>query len=194
MAVELLSNIPTVAEMTEYVHGQLLPNFGFKAKEIGPYCGNLRFDVLGIKRYNREIRIFEVKSCRQDFTSDKKWQNYLPFCTHFAFVAPKGVIRPDELPKGVGLLEFWYHERSLSNGEKHYTLNHEYTRGCKRLQEKPDDQHYIVLLEAIIMRLMSKCDEFKNYWHIKQDIESISRDIFSIRNKVERINVLGGDA
>lgn len=187
--MELLSQIPTVGDMTNYILNTLLEKYGFKAKEIGPYCGNLRFDVLGIKRYDREIRIFEVKSCRQDFVSDKKWQKYLPYCTHFAFAAPKGVISTDELPQEIGLLEFWYHEYDLHNGEKYYALNHAYARGCKRLREKPDDQHYISLLEAIIMRLMSTCDEFKNYWCLEREIKSIGEDVFKIRGEVERINM-----
>jgi hypothetical protein len=188
--MELLSQTPTVGEMTNYIIDNLLGGFGFKAKEIIPYCGNSRFDVIGINRYNREIRIFEVKSCRQDFVSDKKWQNYLPYCTHFAFVAPKGVIKPDEIPKEIGLLEFWCHGyTSLHSGETQYILKHAYARGCKKLQEKPDDQHYIPLLEAITMRLMSTCEEFKKYRQLEKEIKSMGDDLFKIHNELELLNM-----
>jgi len=36
---------------------------------------------------------------------DTKWHFYLAYCNEFNFVAPKGVIRPDELPPEVGLYE-----------------------------------------------------------------------------------------
>lgn len=178
--VALLGSTPTVDEMTNYILKHLMKGFGFKAKEIGPYNGDTRFDVFGIKRYTREIRIFEVKSCRQDFTSDKKWKNYLPYCTHFAFVTPRGVINPDELPKGIGLVEFWNEEHKNYKNESYWTLQYEYARGCKRLQDKVDDEHYIPLLEGIIMRLMSECDEFKNYWLINKEIEKISQGVWKL--------------
>lgn len=183
--MELLEPVPTVDEMTIYTLKHLMTNFGFKTKEIGPYRGDIRFDVLGIKRYSREIRIFEVKSCRQDFTSDKKWQKYLPYCTHFAFVAPKGVIKPEEIPKGIGLVEFWHEESKWSRDDGKWYLQHDYVRGCKRLQERPDDEHYIALLEGIIMRLMSQCDEYKHYWDIKAKMDVIESSISEVLYKVK---------
>jgi hypothetical protein len=47
---------------------------------------------------------YEVKVSRNDFLRDEKWANYLPLCNELYFVAPKGVISPDEVPQGVGLL------------------------------------------------------------------------------------------
>lgn len=46
---------------------------------------------------------YEVKVSRSDFLQDDKWRNYLEYCNQFSFVAPKGVIKPEELPAGVGL-------------------------------------------------------------------------------------------
>jgi hypothetical protein len=48
---------------------------------------------------------YEIKVDRQDFLNDNKWQNYLPYCTCFYFVAPKGVIKENELPPETGYLE-----------------------------------------------------------------------------------------
>ena len=47
---------------------------------------------------------YEIKVSRQDFLRDEKWREYLPFCNYFYFVAPQGVIQPDELSADTGLL------------------------------------------------------------------------------------------
>jgi len=66
-----------------------------------------RFDLIRVDPYRQYIRIFEFKSCRADFTSDKKWQNYLKYCHTFTFVCGREVIKREELPGGIGLL--WIH-------------------------------------------------------------------------------------
>lgn len=48
---------------------------------------------------------YEIKISRGDWLRDEKWAEYLPLCHLFSIVAPKGLIQPEELPKGVGLLE-----------------------------------------------------------------------------------------
>lgn len=48
---------------------------------------------------------YEIKVSRTDFVGDSKWMSYLPMCNELYFVAPKGLIRPDELSADVGLLE-----------------------------------------------------------------------------------------
>ncbi|MDE2361637.1 MAG: MmcB family DNA repair protein [Hyphomicrobiales bacterium] len=49
------------------------------------------------------IAIVEIKSCRADFRSDRKWRNYLEFCDQFYFAidaqTPMGLI-----PADVGLI------------------------------------------------------------------------------------------
>lgn len=47
---------------------------------------------------------YEIKCTRADFLHDNKWSEYLNYCTDFYFVAPPGVIQPEELPGQVGLL------------------------------------------------------------------------------------------
>lgn len=53
-----------------------------------------RFDTVG----------YEIKVSRSDFLRDTKWREYLPYCHRFYFACPKGLIHPDELPKGIGLV------------------------------------------------------------------------------------------
>lgn len=62
---------------------------------------------------DKKIVIYEVKSSKADYRSDKKWRNYLQFCEYFYFVAPKDVIEiiKEEVPKHVGL--YIYHNDYL---------------------------------------------------------------------------------
>ena len=46
--------------------------------------GNLRADVMAIDR-SLSFTIIEVKSCKADFTTDKKWPSYLGHCHRFYF-------------------------------------------------------------------------------------------------------------
>ena len=63
--------------------------------------GVLRADVIAVSLSGHVI-ITEVKSCKADFTSDKKWDQYRPYCDQFYMAWPKdfGV----DLPAGTGLL------------------------------------------------------------------------------------------
>lgn len=170
----LFSKIPSVKEMTSYIVNDLMRNYEIKMTELSPYRDLIRFDIIGINRNKREIRIIEVKSSRQDFTSDKKWEKYLPYCTHFAFAAPKGVIYKDELPDGVGLIEFWYEEKWKHN---YLWLQHKYVKGCSQLKETLDNDKYISLLEAITMRLLTEHQEHNNYNFVLDKLDKIDENI-----------------
>ena len=183
----MFNTIPGVDEMRKYCLEHLLDGYGFKAKEIQPYREFIRFDVLGINRLKREIRIIEIKSCRADFTSDQKWQSYLPYCTHFTFAAPKDAITLAELPKGIGLVEFGYEEKKKGwNGETYHRLDHQYVRGCSKLQERLDDEHYISLLEGVVMRLMTENSGRNMFASIQEELREIQRGIWDIRERLER--------
>jgi hypothetical protein len=80
--------------------------YAFVGIEFSPRDTGVRFDVVGISRRTRQVRIYEVKSSRGDFLRDGKWEQYLEFCTHFAFVAPAGAIQHWELPREVGIIEY----------------------------------------------------------------------------------------
>jgi hypothetical protein len=51
------------------------------------------------------VTAYEIKISRSDFVRDNKWQKYLACCNLFYFVAPTGIIDPNELPAEVGLME-----------------------------------------------------------------------------------------
>ncbi|AUM73801.1 MmcB family DNA repair protein [Paracoccus jeotgali] len=62
----------------------------------------LRVDVISIAA-NGEIWIVECKSCRADFTGDRKWQSYLDYSDRFFWAVDAGF--PDEiLPPDTGLI------------------------------------------------------------------------------------------
>jgi len=58
---------------------------------------------------------YEIKISRSDFLNDKKWRNYLEYCSDFYFVTPPGIIEPNELPNEAGLIV------TSVNGKKLYT-------------------------------------------------------------------------
>jgi len=118
--------------------------YDLKTTEFTPYHTDVRFDVFGIRRARRESRIVEVKSSRADFLSDKKWEGYLPFATHFYFAAPEGVIVPSELPDKVGLIEII----TYKNGY----VGCKYTKLCKKLPPL-GEQNYIKIIEGAFVRL-----------------------------------------
>ena len=70
------------------------------------YANHLRFDAWVMKKsWVNECAIgYEIKVHRSDFLQDVKWQGYLTYCNEFYFVAPPGIIQPEELPPGIGLL------------------------------------------------------------------------------------------
>lgn len=68
-----------------------------------------RLDAWAMKRswVNWRAYGYEIKHSRGDFRRDEKWRDYLPLCTDFYFVAPKGLLKKDEIPPEAGLMEPW---------------------------------------------------------------------------------------
>ena len=107
--------------IADLIKSSIIERRGFKGHflvdEVGlpldAYWDNTYYaDVFEITK-DKKIVIYEVKSSKADYRSDKKWRNYLQFCEYFYFVAPKEVIEiiKDEVPKHVGL--YVYHNDYL---------------------------------------------------------------------------------
>lgn len=62
----------------------------------------LRVDIIALGPRG-EIWIVECKSCRADFTSDRKWAGYLPWCDRFFWAVDPDFPR-DLLPLETGLI------------------------------------------------------------------------------------------
>jgi hypothetical protein len=125
------------------------------ASEFSPAGSGCRFDVIGLGRYTRQVRIYEVKSSRTDYLADTKWERYLPYCTHFAFVAPAGAIFRWELERDIGLIEYGHpsFERMIANRRFGFTISREdalrSARPSRRLRAAVGDAEWIALLESI---------------------------------------------
>lgn len=126
-------------------------------EEFSPADGGVRFDVIGISKQTRQVRIYEVKSTRGDFLRDGKWQRYLAYCTHFAFVCPAGAIQRWELERGVGLIEYGSPAFDRMQRARRFgltILREDALRSAvpsRRLRDRVDDAHWIALLETLAL-------------------------------------------
>ena len=83
--------------------GRYLTGLGFVSlEEFIPKKG-LRVDLLALGAKS-EVWIIECKSNREDFMSDGKWQNYLPWCDQYFWAVPTD-FPVDILPDHTGV--FW---------------------------------------------------------------------------------------
>ena len=80
-----------------------LAGLGFVSLEEVPPIKGLRVDLLALGRKS-EIWIIECKSSREDFMSDEKWQNYLPWSDQYFWAVPTD-FPVDILPEQTGV--FW---------------------------------------------------------------------------------------
>ena len=71
-------------------------------------CGGAhqRFDAWAMRRSWTQPNTwgYEVKVRRSDFINDTKWPGYLAHCNQFSFACPWGLIKPEELHEGCGLI------------------------------------------------------------------------------------------
>ena len=54
----------------------------------------------------RTVIGYEIKVTRSDFLSDQKYPHYMSTSNLFYFVVPKGLIKKEEVPQRVGILEY----------------------------------------------------------------------------------------
>jgi hypothetical protein len=129
--------------------------YPYVGSEFSPAGSSCRFDVIGLGRYTRQVRIYEVKSSRADWLADAKWERYLPYCTHFSFVAPAGAIARWELDRDIGLIEYGHPalERMLENRRFGFTLGRgdalRASRPSRRLRDAVGDEEWLALVETI---------------------------------------------
>ncbi len=139
--------------------------YAYVANEFVPNGSGVRFDVIGIAKYTRQVRIYEIKSSRGDFLADGKWENYLEYCTHFSFVAPAGAIFRWELARGIGLIEYGAPAFAAMRRARRFgmTIVREdclrATRPAQRLRENVGDRAWIALLESIALGTRASAPE-----------------------------------
>ncbi len=153
----------SVQDILRKLSGQYM-RYEISVTELCPYGESIRLDALGFHRYNKLIKGFEIKLTRADFTSDKKWQKYLPYCNYFSFATPRGIIKKEELPDKIGLIEFWveefetwHEEKDLTGEDRHLFIKSEIVKKCGRLDDV-DIDNYIKVLEGIALKATFKTD------------------------------------
>ena len=149
---------PATAELRDLAAQRMAHlGYAFVGSEFTPANAGVRFDVVGIAKYTRQVRIYEIKSSRGDFLCDAKWEKYLPYCTHFSFVAPAGAIFRWELDRAIGLIEYGApaFERMRRARRFGMTIVREdclrATRPSQRLRERVGDDEWIAMLETIAL-------------------------------------------
>lgn len=80
----------------------------FAEVKDGPTWGSapMRLDALAIRKSWSPVSLFgyEVKVSRSDWLGDRKWEAYRSLAHYFSIVAAPDVVKPEEVPQGVGLL------------------------------------------------------------------------------------------
>ena len=109
---------------------------------------------------------YEIKVSRSDFLGDNKWPQYLKYCSQFYFVAPSGVIKPDELPKRVGLVV------PTKNGTKLLTKK----KAPIRNVTIPEDLfRYVLMCRAKISKEVIESN--REYWSEWLESKTIDRQL-----------------
>jgi len=120
---------------------------------------------------------YEIKTSRQDFLRDEKWQGYLKLCNLLYFVCPAKVIQPAELSHGVGLM--WL----SSTGTKLYTKQ----KAAHRDVEIPESLFRYVLMRATRFQVDRREDpnEFWRRWLIER---AKNRELgYEVRGEIRHI-------
>lgn len=77
---------------------KLLADLGFYGVGEVALANGRRADLAALGPKG-EIWIIEIKSCANDFRTDQKWQDYLPYCDQFCFAVgtafPQALLPPD---------------------------------------------------------------------------------------------------
>lgn len=118
----------------------------------------LRADVIAVKSDRKTITIVETKSCWSDFSSDRKWTAYLPFCSKFYFAADADTARkiadwlvehPD-VGKSVGVLRVLPPESDVRGGGLAAHVDH--IRGATIRKHDMDQEALNALFWQMAMR------------------------------------------
>lgn len=129
--------------------------------EFCPYGEGRRIDLFYFNRWDRQTRGYEIKITRADFLADKKWKQYLKFCNWFYFIAPEGVIKKEELPDNIGLIEISVNESPIDQwdgdyyekGTSKYALKRKFVKRAKKLPDI-EESEYIRLLEGLLIKFV----------------------------------------
>jgi hypothetical protein len=125
---------------------------------------------------------YEIKVSRSDFLGDDKWHLYLPYCSHFYFVVPAGLIEPSEVPENAGLIYV------SATGSKLFTKR----KAPWRNVEIPEDFYrYILMCRTRISREYdgpSKADVWRQWLEEKLEKRKLGYQVSrAIRDHVDKV-------
>lgn len=86
-SVALLTRPDVTAAVTRGT-ARVMRDMGLSVLPELTLVNNRRVDLAGLDKKGRLIFV-EVKSCREDYQADCKWQDYLPFCDEFFWATPE---------------------------------------------------------------------------------------------------------
>lgn len=115
---------------------------------IGKHKNNLRIDVLEINKRKNVLVGYEVKSCIQDFRTDKKWESYLGFINQLYFVFDTGTFdkHKEEILEKIGNKAGVY----LYNPERDWIY---FVQGGRYFELEPKDEtFYRIILFNYLFR------------------------------------------
>lgn len=102
IAVALTLTRPETTEVVTRGAARLLQALGYATLAEFPLPNGRRADVMALGPRG-ELVIVEVKSSLEDYRTDRKWGDYLPFCDAFYFAVPPE-FRREVLPEEPGLI------------------------------------------------------------------------------------------
>lgn len=152
--------------------------------KLGP-AGSKILDAVRIEPKWSPITVigYEIKVSRNDFLNDNKYPHYMKSCTNFNFVVPKGIIKKDEVPANVGVIEynpvtnkFRTLKKSpyLDNDVDPLMLLHIMFWKFERYQQKPTREQHIKDAMAKI--------ESRDYGH------ELGRKLYKQDKRIEKLN------
>lgn len=158
-------------------------------------------DALAIKKSwaNPCITAYEVKVDRGDFVRDEKWMAYLQYCHQFAFVCPKGLIQPEELPEEVGLV--YYNPESGALVTKRKPAYRQVTIPSNMLMyiimtRLDNDRHPFFssrreYIEAFLQDKVERTEIGRNYGiKVADEIRNLRRELEKLSDRKEELQLL----
>lgn len=96
--------------------------------------GSMRLDFWALARSWAKYKTtgYEIKVTRRDFVQDEKWLSYRPYVHELYMACAWGIVQPEEMPEGVGLL--WMNK------------GHTLTVKRKAARQEPEPEKLIELL------------------------------------------------
>lgn len=148
------------------------------------YGPHFRMDAWAMPKSWSKLRYigYEIKVSRSDFLQDQKYIEYLNLCNELYFVSPNGLIKPDELTDGIGLII------TSKNGNKLYTKK---KAKYREIEPPLGLLNYIIMCRSKITKSNYQNNYQNNeenkieYWQKKLQEKSITKQIgFSISKKI----------